>query len=399
MRMRILSNEALGGGGAGSWLVTHVRLDARKMGDLGTKKRALGVLTALVVAAVLLLAAADYFRLLSGEVSPGGHMQQQAPPFQWFSVSNISDEDEAIATVYPLPHYGKDLCLQFNNKHHQKKTKRIYRHPNIVHYVKMASNKGTDAELKLLDYVSILSVDKNYKPDKIVIHSNRKLTGELWKLANTLNTTIEERYAARRPTIGRSNKPAKTISHEADVHKIEIAMKEGGIVMDFDVIILDGENLRRQQASSECVLSIERECTFVNAGFISCVPNTVFLGKWWQGYMNDYRNTWSSYLYNCGEYSARILRGCPSCYNVYLDPEICMNPDAGAPGGPGPGRDPWKVKNGVKWRNKTVVHVLLHHLQVPKTNYLLNLWDCSYKELVMHILGDSYKQFLPKPNS
>ncbi len=69
------------------------------------------------------------------------------------------------------------------------------------------------------------------------------------------------------------------------------------------------------------------------------------------------------------------------------------------PGGPGPGWDPWKVKNGVEWRNKTVVHALLHHLQVPKTNYLLNLWDCSYKELVMYILGDSYKQFLPESNS
>ena len=173
-----------------------------------------------------------------------------------------------------------------STKHNRGKTKKIYQHPNVVHYVKMARNKETDTELKLLDYVSILSVDKNYKPDKIVIHSNKKLTGELWKLANTLNTTIEERYAARLPTIGRSNKLARAITHEADVHKIEIAMKEGGIVMDFDVIILDGENLRRQQASSECMCAEYRErvYTFINAGFISCVPNTVFLGKWRAGY-------------------------------------------------------------------------------------------------------------------
>ena len=108
-------------------------------------------------------------------------------------------------------------------------------------------------------------------------------------------------------------------------------------------------------------------------------------------YEEDYRITLSGYLYNSGEFPASVLRECPSCYDMHLDPEICMNPDAGAPGGLGPGRDPWKVKNGVEWRNKTVVHVLLHHLHVPKTKDLLNLWDCSYKELVMYILGDSYK--------
>ncbi len=308
------------------------------------------------------------------------------------TLSNEKALVTAIRTVYSLTHYGNDLCLLYNKP---KTTTQRYKHPNIVHYVKIAGDKETDTELKLLDYVSILSVDKYYKPDKIVIHSNKNVTGDIWSLVNGLETAIEEQYIERSATIGRYKKP-RAITHEADVHKLDIALREGGVVMDFDVIVLDGDNLRRQQVVSECVLGMERECTFANSGFISCTPNTTLVRKWRASYEDDYRNTWPGYLYNSGEVPAKLLRDCPSCYDVYLDPEICMNPDAGAPGGPGPGRDPWKVKNGVQWQNKTVVHVLLHHLNVPKTNYLLNLWDCSYKELVMYILQDSYKQFLPK---
>ncbi len=374
-----------------------------------TKKRGLALLAASLVATVLLIGTHTRYGWLSLLLSRGDGLflrdnwnsfliAQKPPPHIGRvvqSLNHTSKRKGGIATVYPPSHYGKDLCLLFNHKHNRGKPIKTYKHPNVVHYVKIAGDGAKDTELQLLEYASILSVDMNYKPDKIVIHSNKKLTGELWKRANTLDTAIEERYVDRALTIGKQHKPAKAITHEADVRKIEIAMKEGGIVMDFDVIILDGDNLRRQQASSECVLSIERECTFINAGFISCVPNIPLLGKWWQGYQDDYRNTWPTYLYNCGEVPAKLLRDCPSCYDVYLDPEICMNPDAGAPGGPGPGRDPWKVKNGVQWQHKTVVHVLLHHLNVPKDNGLLNLWDCSYKELVMYILGDSYKQFLP----
>jgi len=258
----------------------------------------------------------------------------------------------------------------------------------------MAGNGPKDTELKLLDYTSILSVHKNYQPDKIVIHSNKNLTGDLWNLTRGLGTKIEIQYAERKPSIGKRMLAARAITHEADTHKIDIAFREGGIVIDFDVIILDGANLRRQQEMSECVLCLERECTFVNAGFISCVPGTKLLQQWRQSYIDDYRNTWPAYLYNAGEVPARLLRSCPNCYNVNFDPEICMNPDAGFPGGPGPGRDPWKLSNGVDWKSKTVVHVMLSHLNLPKDNGILSLPDCSYRDLVMYVLGD-YQRFVP----
>ncbi len=366
----------------------------RKKSAVASTVTILSMITIVIVLHIQVLAEvklSDHIskKIFSSEISSKSHKVRNILTSEKLQVTGIK-------SVHPLNYYGDDLCLLYGKQN--TTTSRKYQHPNIVHYVKMAGKKETDTELKLLDYVSILSVDKNYKPDKIVIHSNKNVTGELWKLANTLSTKIEEQYIERISTIGKLHyKKPIAITHEADVHKLNIALNEGGVVMDFDVIILDGDNLRQQQATSECVLGIERECTFVNSGFISCTPNSTFIRRWHAGYEEDYRNTWSGYLYNSGEFPASVLKECPSCYNMYLDPEICMNPDAGAPGGPGPGRDPWKVKNGVEWRNKTVVHALLHHLQVPKTNYLLNLWDCSYKELVMYILGDSYKQFLPKP--
>ncbi len=143
-------------------------------------------------------------------------------------IRNILTSDKLQVTSiksvqHPLSYYGDDLCLLYGKQN--TTTTRKYQHPNIVHYVKIAGDEETDTELKLLDYVSILSVDKNYKPDKIVIHSNKNVTGELWKLTNTLNTTIEEQYVERSATIGKFHyKKPIAITHEADVHKLNIAL-------------------------------------------------------------------------------------------------------------------------------------------------------------------------------
>lgn len=298
---------------------------------------------------------------------------------------------QSIPRIHPLSFYGKDLCLLYDRKPEYYKDKKLYQHPNVVHYIKLSkSERAIHTDLILLDYVSILSIDKYYKPDKVVIHCNRQPTGKYWEMAQSLSTKIEIRHADRPVAVGRFKKKPIAITHEADILKSSIVYDEGGLVIDFDIVILNGEVVRKQQSISECVIGLERECTFVNAGFLSCVPRTKYIQAWRDSYQNDYHNTWGGYLYNCGELTARTLRECPSCYNMYVDPEVDMNPDAGAPGGPGPGRDPWKEKNGVQWQNKSVAHLLLSHLNLPKDDKILSIKDCSYKEIVRFILGDDF---------
>ena len=318
------------------------------------------------------------------------------PPDQELNMQAHTGSDamsiaRSIPRIHPLSFYGKDLCLLYDRKPEYYRDKKLYEHPNIVHYIKLSqSERAIHTDLLLLDYVSILSVDRYYKPDKIVIHCNRQPTGKYWKMAQSLKTKIETRHADRPLAVGRLKKRPIAIPHEADILKSSIAYDEGGLIIDFDIVILNGEVVRKQQSISECVIGLERECTFVNAGFLSCVPRTKYIQTWRDSYENDYHNTWGGYLYNCGELTARTLRNCPSCYNVYVDPEVDMNPDAGAPGGPGPGRDPWKEQNGVQWKHKSVAHILLSHLDLPKDDKILSIHDCSYKDIVKFILGDDF---------
>ena len=182
---------------------------------------------------------------------------------------------------------NKNLCKIHTGT---TRTDCVYRHPNVVHYVKFSSPPEKNV-LSFRDYLSIFSVNRFYKPDKIIIFCNDiNITGRYWELAKNLPTPIELRHTNRITSIGKDHSKPTYVTHEADYLKISNGLEEGGIYSDFDVVILNGTRLREMQRKSELVLGRDDgSCSRICAGFFSVVPGSKILRKWLDGYENDYR--------------------------------------------------------------------------------------------------------------
>lgn len=86
-----------------------------------------------------------------------------------------------------------DLCEIFQGRYYNVTKQCKYYHPNTVHYIKYSGK--SNPVLKFKEFISIVSVDKFYKPDKIVIHAdNVHLSGPYWdRISKTISTPIEVR--------------------------------------------------------------------------------------------------------------------------------------------------------------------------------------------------------------
>ncbi len=284
---------------------------------------------------------------------------------------------------------GSNLCDAFQGRQiNSDSSQCVYRHPNTVHYIKFSKENWTN-QLTFREYVSILSVDKFYKPDEIIIHSNNvTIDGSFWERAlRTISTPIKIRYTKRISAIGNRRQKPRFITHEADYIKLKIAISEGGIFMDFDAVILNGTRFREMQRKAECVLGVDNDqCTLVCLGFFSSVPNSTFIREWLNtSYEMNYKpKLWG---YNAAYVSSDILRDCPHCYSVYIDPYISNWPVAQ--------NGKWLIPGGVDWATKTVAHYMNAGFMKPlKPPHELLRMNTPFTDMIKYVLGDTYKEFL-----
>ena len=225
-------------------------------------------------------------------------------------------------------------------------TGRVYEHPSIVHFIKINRYGGTSS-LNFREYTSVLSVYKFLKPEKMMFHVySNKLAGKYWDLINDWpGVKIEVNVVPEINRIG--GKMVPYIQHEADYLKLKAVYKYGGLVQDFDVIIINGTRLKHQQRLSECVLSEEGE--YINCGFYSCIKQSPYIARWIDSYDHDYRP--QLWLHN-GSFKPKdflLEKHSDVCYNVHLDDTICIHPNWGK-------QREWLLKDGVNWRTKTAAH-------------------------------------------
>lgn len=126
--------------------------------------------------------------------------------------------------------------------------------PNVFHYIFLGSNW----DFTFLCYLSFRSLERFVKPEKIFIFGNVVLTGKWW------NLTVEEVkniYYVKVPcgsasVLGNflqsapSGKPYAYKQHSADVLRLEILLRYGGIYTDTDFLFLKSlDPLRKYSAA------------------------------------------------------------------------------------------------------------------------------------------------------
>jgi hypothetical protein len=156
-------------------------------------------------------------------------------------------------------------------------------------------------------YVSILSVHKIHKPDKIMFHCDVIPRDSWWLKANhDFNLTVVH-HQPRKDIFG---KKSQHIEHIADVARLEVLLKYGGIYIDCDVIIVRPLHVFRQYSAT---IGKSREYIF-SASTIISEPNSTFIRMWYDTYKRNFKP--KEWFYNSGIVPYKLYMKHPDLIHV-----------------------------------------------------------------------------------
>ena len=171
--------------------------------------------------------------------------------------------------------------------------------PDVVHYIRLQEPNVTYVQM-----LCLLSLLKNHRPQKIIIHTDVELQGKYWENLRR-NYTIElNYYEAPRYVFG---SPLSSPYHSTDIARIEILMKYGGIYLDSDVFVVQSLDKFRK---FEMVIGWPEDEAFGTQVLIAH-KNARFLRSW--------LNTYEQYKPRLWYYNAAEL---PTSHVLQLRPEL-----------------------------------------------------------------------------
>lgn len=199
---------------------------------------------------------------------------------------------------------GKERCV--NGSYYSIETDAEFPVPNIAHYIWYNTDP---APLQFHHMLSVLSVHKIMKPEKIYFHTNIEPTGPYWEQIKTLPRFIINYREPPVELFGDKIKPPMYYTSHSNVDRTKILSEYGGVYLDFDTFVLRPlEDLRRY----ECTIGLEQP-TKACGSIIICAPKALFLLMWLNSYIDDYREEWA---YNTGQVPANLARRFPHLVHV-----------------------------------------------------------------------------------
>jgi len=160
--------------------------------------------------------------------------------------------------------------------------------PNIVHYIWF----GCSREFLSYHYMSILSAISTQNACRVFFHTDCEPNAEN-KLFQHLKSHRHFHVIEKAPPTQIFRKPIARPEHQADVARIELLMRYGGIYLDDTQIVTRSMDPLRKLS---CTLPYEKPGVLMN-GVVVAEPNAPFLKKWFfQGYQDfeDHRWAWNS---------------------------------------------------------------------------------------------------------
>jgi hypothetical protein len=150
--------------------------------------------------------------------------------------------------------------------------------PKILHYCFGFAQDFGGKPWSLVHYVCVKSAVERLKPEKAYIYYEHEPNGDWWEQTRSMLQPVKVK--APREIFGR---PLEHVAHRADVLRLQILIRRGGIYLDSDVLVhRDFDELLYES----CVLGQEgfnAEYGLANA-IILAEPNAPFLKKWYEEY-------------------------------------------------------------------------------------------------------------------
>ena len=227
--------------------------------------------------------------------------------------------------------------------------------PNKVHYIQF--DKKT---ISFVSFICVCSSFYNQNPAKIYLHTNVKLHGKYYNLLVKLLGPVLIVNQFEKPTHVFGQK-LSSVHHSADVARIKILIKYGGIILDQDVFVV--RNLDRFRHFELAIGWPEKQN--IGSQVIMAHKDARFLGLYLSLY-HDYKP--SMWYYNAGESPTKnILESKPELVHR-LKTEFGVENLA----------ENLYQKHWEGWRQRFTIHLLDGH-----KNYLTNTGDIeanNYKD-------------------
>ncbi|KAI9324024.1 nucleotide-diphospho-sugar transferase [Zopfochytrium polystomum] len=159
--------------------------------------------------------------------------------------------------------------------------------PKIVHFVFGLQPNFGDFPFQFVHYMAIKMAHTSIKPDVIMLHYKYEPKGEWWERAKKLVKLV---YVESVPTKIFGN-PVENISHQADILRMQVVLKYGGIYLDSDMMVFRSLD---PLLHHETVLGKEDEAGLCNA-MIMAAPNATFMREWYNRYTTFNDLEWSEH--------------------------------------------------------------------------------------------------------
>jgi hypothetical protein len=147
--------------------------------------------------------------------------------------------------------------------------------PNVIHFIFGLKEDFGEKPFSFIHYLAIKSAYECNKPNVIKFHYKYEPNGEWWEKSKEYLTPI--RIEPPKEIFGN---PLLHFAHQADVLRLDILIKEGGIYLDMDVLCLNSFTPLRKY---KCVMGIEDTVGLSNA-VILAEANSEFLRMWYSEY-------------------------------------------------------------------------------------------------------------------
>lgn len=168
--------------------------------------------------------------------------------------------------------------------------------PNNIHFIFGLQEDFGGKPFSFLHYLAIRSAYECNRPEVIKFHCIYEPTGEWWQRSREYVTLA--RVECREEIFGN---PLLHYAHRADVLRLELMLREGGIYLDTDVICLRSF---APLLKYDCVMGREGRVGLCNA-VIMAKPNAEFLRRWREAY-RSFRSQGRDQFWN--EHSVLIPR-------------------------------------------------------------------------------------------
>ncbi|XP_070545537.1 uncharacterized protein [Ptychodera flava] len=231
--------------------------------------------------------------------------------------------------------------------------------PNIAHYIWFSCH-----EFGFINLLSILSVYKIMKSERIIFHTDCEPNGKWWAEAKNKVPILEVWYITAPDNVFGQDLNLNWPEHQADVAKLQILAKFGGVYLDPDVIVVTPlESLRKY----EYVISLNGDNS-VDSGLIIANNNSEFLRLFYASY-KDYKN--KCWICNSVENQEKLARD--NKHIVHIQKSMTVRPNF----------DKWKTLFFGKfpWR---------------KGQYAFHIWTPVYKHLRDIDTGTWPEDFTPE---